>query len=396
MKQFYLYTIAVLLVLVTATSCRDDFDHMKSPDEYTDSSFDEVFEAFWNGMNNNYVFWDTDPTDWDGIYSKYKPLFRDLDINDVSDRQKSREYFVEMTENLIDSHYTLFFTDETLESVMPSLTRKTKQGLLHPMIPHDYFYDRLDALYLSNTKKFSGDFTINGEDKSLTIVAGTIKDYESIVYIHFSGFVLGESFGRIDAITEVLNHFGNLVSAKGKNLKGIIIDIRSNGGGNSDDNDFFLGQLIDRPVHYGYTRSKGGNGRLDYTPWVPAILKLQPNSAKITAPIVAVADLYSFSMAEITTMAIKELPNGYFVGETTWGAHGPLIDDTNALNGGVFKSPFFESVYTSSLMFKNRDGQLLENKGVTPDIEVKYNETELENGIDSQLARAIQLIATGK
>src|SRR6202000_1814744 len=94
------------------------------------------------------------------------------------------------------------------------------------------------------------------------------------------------------------------------------------------------------PLHFADTREKSGNGRLDYTPWAPAAAMPQNGSFQFTRPIVVLTDQNSESMAEMTTMAIKSLPNSYIIGDTTWGANGPLRTDDGLYGGGSSPSLF--------------------------------------------------------
>lgn len=150
-------------------------------------------------------------------------------------------------------------------------------------------------------------------------------------------------------------------------------------------------------------------GRLDYTPWSPFILypaskadgkleylkEIQIERNLENIPIVALADLHSVSMGEQTPMAICSLPNGCFIGETTWGGHGVLTDDFNDTYGGAFVNSAFY-VHTTTSHTKNIDGTIYEGIGLTPDIEALYNEEAFMQGNDTQLERAIQYIQTGK
>ena len=48
---------------------------------------------------------------------------------------------------------------------------------------------------------------------------------------------------------------------------------------------------------------------------MPCILSPAENHRKVEAPIVMLANLYSASMSEMTSMAVKRLPNGCIVGD---------------------------------------------------------------------------------
>lgn len=50
------------------------------------------------------------------------------------------------------------------------------------------------------------------------------------------------------------------------------------------------------------------------------------------------------------------------------------------------------SIQTSSAKFKYIDGKIYEGKGFPPDYAISFNLSALQNGIDSQLEKAIDLL----
>ena len=157
------------------------------------------------------------------------------------------------------------------------------------------------------------------------------------------------------------------------------------------DLNFLAGQFIGRPLHFGYSRYKSGNGRLDYMPWIDADLLPQSGAAAVTLPIIILADRYSASIAEIITMALRVLPQCRVVGETTFGATGPFA--AGALyNDGPFEVPGFLSVTTSSAEFKYIDGKIYEGKGFPPDYAVPFSAAALGAGDDPQMDKALSLL----
>ena len=79
LQSFYEKEISIVItrafIVLFLSSCRKDLKNVETPENYIGGSFSEVFDAFWNGMNNNYVFWDIDTTNWDNMYKIYKPIF---------------------------------------------------------------------------------------------------------------------------------------------------------------------------------------------------------------------------------------------------------------------------------------------------------------------------------
>ncbi|QJB34940.1 hypothetical protein HF324_27855 [Chitinophaga oryzae] len=385
----YILPLLMIILLMTA-ACRKDLPQLNEPQDYVSANFNEVFDAFWTGMNNNYVFWDIDTVDWDRVHRTYKPLFAQLNINDSNDVRKAYTYFKQMTAGLVDSHYNIDFADTWLadsNSVNPAYQRKRASAGYHPRISIFHFYDTIPRHYLSAGRR---GFTNTPDGRQYVAVSGTIN--QNILYLYFSGFNLKTLFNTdtMNGVKRVEQYFFDNLAQR-NDLKGIIIDVRGNGGGSLDDLNFLLGKMVTQPVHFGYTRSKLGNGRLDYTPWAPAYVTPQTGAKAITVPIVMLADAWSVSMAEITTMAVKALPNGHFVGERTWGANGPLTGN-KFYNGGQFGTGWLNLVYTSSLVFKYIDGNVYEGVGFSPDRAVPYNPAALRAGRDLQLEAALSLI----
>ncbi|HLZ86953.1 MAG TPA: S41 family peptidase, partial [Puia sp.] len=302
-------------------SCHKDLPDAVNAQDYPGDSYPELFEAFWTGMNTNYIFWSIDTTNWDAVYTRYKPLFAQLTSFNSGNEAKAEQYFTEMTSGLIDGHYNLTF-EATGRSFSPSLSRKLTADanfLQDSAYPATSLNTLIGLVYIdSGSLRMGSDpVTLGTSHTSLTAISGTIGG--SILYLYFSNFSISQA---ATYTTPVFNYFfSTLRSLSG--IKGVILDLRGNPGGEVSDLDYIVGQMVNEPYTFGYTRTKGGANRLDYTPWAPAIVKPWNGGTKVTAPIVVLADHLSTSMAEITTMAVKTLPNGKFIGTRTWGATGP-------------------------------------------------------------------------
>jgi C-terminal processing protease CtpA/Prc len=222
----------------------------------------------------------------------------------------------------------------------------------------------------------------------------------------FSKFALVSEYqGGSAKVKAVLDSFFNALN--NSSTSAVIIDLRGNGGGDVSDLNFFVGRFIASKLQVGYTRSKSGTGRLDYTPWAPAIVTPVAGTTAFTKPIVVLADGESVSMAELTTMSLKQLSNTTVVGDTTWGANGPLTENS-VFNAGSFNFgnlytnietgavTYYGNAYTSSTMFKYINGNIYEGKGFAPDydIKVKLDQVFLRNNYvdDPQLDKAISLL----
>jgi carboxyl-terminal processing protease len=353
----------------------------------TSGTFSGIFEDFWNKMNVNYVYWDIDTTNWDSTYYIYKPLFEKLDINNNNDINTSVGYFRQMTSGIKDAHYTINFIPASISNTFlyPALERKLMSNDFHSPYP----YQVIDTNYLD--KGFISTGYATSDSERLSVLCGTI--HKTILYFSCNRFSLQEAFQSPtnNGVKTALQYFFDEIQNQISNLKGIIIDVRNNAGGNINDLNFFAGHLIGSPLEFGYTRYKRGNGRLAYTPWISANILPQPGGKAIHIPVVALADNYTISLAEAVTMIIHALPTGIVVGETTWGATGPITVN-KVYNDGPFSVPGFLSVTTSSAEFKYINGTVYEGKGFPPDINVPFNLPAINFGKDLQLEKAISLI----
>jgi hypothetical protein len=428
-----------LALLITAAGCRKEMPELNTPQSYQRYDFASVFESFWTGMNNNYVFWDVDPTDWDAVYDKYQPKFALLNIDSLSDKIKAYEYLTEMTANLVDGHYVIQINEDFLKysngrqiAINPAATR-------HENEPDYHTDDNLNQYRFWGTfaNKYLRDDYQKGiaevsKGNILQVLSGKVADTEkNILYFHFSGFNFWGYFSALAnygsvrdsvnpaahfvSITDLLADF--FTALEDHSLDGVVIDLRANGGGYNDDLNWLYGsKLVGKPFTIGSFRNKAGEGRLDYSTKVPFVVAPLEEvcSAKelaifptgfaattthpVTAPIVALADVNSVSNGEIMTMAISALPNGYFVGETTWGGHGSLMESAMmSYNGGQFSNNFLSLVYTPYRIFAYTDGVVYEGKGFSPanaprGYEVKYDSAAFAAGNDPQLEKAIEVI----
>lgn len=245
-----------------------------------------------------------------------------------------------------------------------------------------------------------------------------------IVYLNFSNFffsaymsdVIGTTTNcqimksRIDSILSKWRDKIQTLHDAG-NLKGVIIDVRNNGGGITNDYQFILGSLLPEGGHQvASARFKTGIGRYDYSPITPEVMSTwSPSSVGEDTPwtpiseepIVVLANCRSVSMSEVTCLGAKQMPNARVIGTHTWGGLCLLNGDPAAYSQnyagiiGVQNETSFYAYIPSNVTIAN-DGGILEGVGVTPDIEIQLDRNLYEaTGRDTQLERALQYIRTG-
>jgi len=155
--------------------------------------------------------------------------------------------------------------------------------------------------------------------------------------------------------------------------KGIIVDIRNNGGGNIDQE---LLDILERQPYQFWNNRNGSRtwGR-------------RPRQA-IVGPKVMMTNYRSVSDAEVTPAGFRQLGLGRLVGNPT-SAQVIATGSYNLINGGTIRTPG-SLVVTWDPSKPNNYGLDLENLGIPPDVWVKNTPAEEAKGLDHELKVAIE------
>jgi len=155
--------------------------------------------------------------------------------------------------------------------------------------------------------------------------------------------------------------------------KGIIVDIRYNGGGNIDQQ--ILDILERRPYEYWNSR------------WGARSWGRRPQQA-IAGPKVMLINWRSASDSEVTPMGFRDLGLGRIVGNPT-NASVIATGSYSLINGGSIRTPG-SLVVTYDPTKPHNYGVNLENYGVAPDVFVKNSPQDELSGFDRELEAAVQ------
>jgi len=206
------------------------------------------------------------------------------------------------------------------------------------------------------------EFDIVRENINIPSVTGEItKDNLAYVTITTFGDETSSDLHRI---------LGDLID---KNPKGLILDLRDNGGGylNTaiDVASQFIGDGVIMYEQYGdgtrdtYTAMKGG--------------------LATDIPMVVLVNEFSASASEIVAGAIQDRGRGQLVGVTTYGKGSvqswiPLSDNQGAVRVTIAK-------------WLTPNGNTIHGIGLTPDVVVERTADDYKAGLDPQLDAAVQL-----
>ncbi len=165
-----------------------------------------------------------------------------------------------------------------------------------------------------------------------------------------------------------------LAECKGKGMKSLVLDLRSNPGGNLTTVCEVARMLIPEGLIV-YTEDKLGN-RQEYT---------SEGERMTDVPMVVLVNGYSASASEILAGAVQDYGVGTIMGTTTFGKG--IVQRIISLSDGSAVKLTVSKYYTPK-------GKDIHEKGIVPDIEIEYDsEAYYNEGIDNQLEAAVKHLA---
>lgn len=210
-----------------------------------------------------------------------------------------------------------------------------------------------------------------GDEEELTITRDTIEAQtvshemkeNNVGYIRITEF---------DTVTyeqykEALEDLGD------QGMERLIVDLRSNPGGNLDTVCDILDLMLPEGLIV-YTEDKNGE-REEYT---------SDEENQFDKPLVVMMNGYSASASEIFAGAIQDYGLGQIVGTQSYGKG--VVQSVFDLQDGT-------SVKLTIAEYFTPNGRSIDGEGITPDVEVEYQYDENNPDADNQLEKAMEVVA---
>jgi C-terminal processing protease CtpA/Prc len=191
-----------------------------------------------------------------------------------------------------------------------------------------------------------------------------------------------------------LNGFGDQQAADGymaafdkiAKSSALVIDMRNNGGGNSDVGYRVLATLTDKPFLTGNWGTR--NYRPTYRAWQRAMPNYEESSSEwpadlshqYTKPVTVLISGATYSAGEDFMVAFGSMKRGLIVGEPTGGSTGQPLMVSLPGGGGA-------RICTKADTYP--DGRVWVGKGVEPDLRVAPTVADLRKGKDTVLEAAL-------
>lgn len=304
MKHINLFWIVITLLLGPwlLSSCLDQEESVKG------DSYDDVFEACWQTMDERYCFFEEKGVDWNQIYHLYKPYARDS----VKNIQQLLGLLDQMLDTLKDGHvnvYTPF-----------NVARYWKWYEDYPI---NFDANLVQKYYLTDDYWSAGSFQFS------------MLREDSVAYVRYGSFANAVGSTNLDYVLMAL-----------RRAKGMILDIRNNGGGDLTNATLIAERFCTEKTLYGYIQHKTGKGHNDFSKPEPVYLDPSPKGRwswdTSTQPLVVLTNRHTFSAANQFVQIIKEL-DGTMTTDSVGVQHPKMIKVCGDRTGGGSGMPF-ESV----------------------------------------------------
>ena len=341
MNRIYIFFAAICTTLL-CISCEKEGHYTQLPKDN--------FEALWQIMDEQYCFFEYKDVDWNEVHDRYA-----LQMSDTLNQYELFDLLGTMLGELKDGHTNLFSSFD--------VSRYWKWY-------EDYPDNYMERLVIGSQAKYLGtDYKMAGGVKYKAFPKGMIAGQtDSIGYFHYESFASGVGDTNLDYMLYAF-----------RDCKGLIIDIRNNGGGSLVNSDRIASRFVEQKMLCGYVKHKTGPGHQQFSEPFPVYLEPTPDRIMWFRPVVVLTNRRCYSAANDFVTKMKLLPNVTIMGDRTGGGSGfPFYSELP--NGWGVR-------FSTSPML---DADMKDTEyGIDPDIKVDLDLNAAANGDDSMINAAI-------
>ncbi len=305
-----------------------------------------IFDEAWEFVDREYSFFEFKEINWDQVYLDFRPQ-----INPSMDEEALFDVLADMLFLLRDGHVNL---------TAPFDRSRNWEWYLNS--PPNFNFTLLERNYFDREQQFVGPFTY--------------KEFDDVAYFYYSSFGLRVEDRDIDYIIE-----------NARDKRGLIIDVRNNGGGSSNIASRIAGRFTEEEITVGAFRLKNGPGHDDFTELFSRVIKPE-GDAKYTQPVVVLTNRRCYSATNDFVLLMRAIPTVTILGDTTGGGGGTpsYTELSNGWNLRVSSSQDFTIDTT-----QNGEVALFNvESGIPPDVRVDLSPSDEARGIDTILEAALR------
>lgn len=316
------------------------FSACEKADKYNPSPRDN-FEALWQILDENYCFFEFKDIDWDEVHDRYS-----VQINETMSQYDLFEVLGKMLAELKDGHTNLFSSFDV-----------ARYWAWNEDYPAN-FNAEIQKNYLGTDYKIAGGLKY----KRLS--------NDQVGYVYYGNFSSGVGESNLD---NMFIHF--------KDCRGLILDVRNNGGGAMSNSDRITQRFLEEKILTGYVTYKTGNGHTDFSSPYP--LYLSPSDRlRWTKPVIVLTNRQCYSATNNLVSIMRLLPHVTVMGDCTGGGSGFPFSSELPIGWGI---------RFSACPILDADKKHTEF-GIEPDEKVSMTEEDMKKGKDTIIEAAIEHI----
>ena len=302
------------------------------------------FEALWQILDEHYCFFDYKQheygLDWNEVYQKYK-----VRVSDKMSEAQLFEVLTDMLAELRDGHVNL---STSLDY--------GRYWAWHEGYPKN-FSDTLERRYMGTDYKISSGISYRVLD-------------DNIGYIRCESFLSPIGEGNLDDALAYLAL-----------CRGLIVDIRNNGGGELTTAERLAGRFVHEKTLVGYMQHKTGTGHNDFSSMEPQYLEPSSN-VRWHKPVCVLTNRSVYSAANAFAVWMHALPGVKIVGDHTGGGSGMPLN-SSLPNGWLVR-------FSACPMYDANKQQT--EFGIAPDVPAALTDEATAQGIDVIIETARQIL----
>jgi hypothetical protein len=323
-----------------------------------------VFDQFWTDYAENYPFFQAKGIDWNAVRAQYRPRVKP----DMSD-DALFDLLASMIRPLGDAHTAVRIPDKRIfVGVRPGTT-----------FPDENLEAKVRP-YIERTALKGVKFTSYANERiGYAELPGRIGYLRVIAFLGYRG---GADY---NAELSTLNQ--TLDKILKPNLRGLIIDLRINGGGSDQLGLDLASRFTDKPFFAYFKRARNDpQDASAFTPPQPLFVQPAKGRPTYTGPIVMLTGGSQISAGETFTQAMmNRTPRPIRVGENTQGVFSDTLQ-RRLPNGWEYILPNEE--------FRTLAWQSFDGNGIPPDIRKPvFTPAEFTNHRDSAFTEAVKLLS---
>ncbi|MGC6433463.1 MAG: S41 family peptidase [Crocinitomicaceae bacterium] len=327
--------VSIILFALVNTSC----ERLLISKNKASNSPHENFEYLWSELDKKYSYFELKKINWDSIKTIYNSRI-DEDLNEY----ELFEILSDLMNELKDDHSNLISPFNVSRF---NISLKSNANFRLRTIEENYF----------TSPEISGSF---------------YNDFiaqNQIGYIRYSSFSNHISASVLDYLL-----------LKYQDTKGIILDLRENGGGSIVNVPKLLERFVKETKTVGYFRTRNGINHSDFSDNSSFIIH-KHNGINYTKPVFVLIDRGSYSATTMFALGTKPFENITLVGDTTGGGGG-LPNGGQLPNGWTYR-------FSISQLLDRLNNNYAED-GVPCDINQQFDWNDLSK--DEILEKAIEEI----